>query len=136
MRKIHIVFFLALASALFGENYRFSDRCFDERGVVAFTQKLDDKLYLVLNDLNHKSSKQIEVSRKSSTPTVCGDAVAVCFYGDGKVVLYDYELRPVSEIGLGKGIVPFYSTCGSDGKFLYVYVVQWDDGEPSAQIHL
>lgn len=132
MYKRAIIYFLALASPLLGEDYRFSAGSFDERrGIVAFNQKLGDKLYLVLNDLKHKSSKQIEISGKSSTPTVCGDAVAICSYGDGKIILYDYELRPVFEVVLGKGMDPFYSTYGSDGRFLYVYVLQFDNGASS-----
>jgi len=129
MRKLAFIHLLALVFPVLGENYRFSAGCFDDRrGIVAFTQKIDGKLYLVLNDLERTSKKQIEINQKSSAPTVCGEAVAICYYGDGKIILYNYELQPVSEVVLGKGISPFYSACGSDGRFLYVYVVQFDNG--------
>jgi hypothetical protein len=125
LRFVLCILALTATSAL-ADSFGFSERCFDdERGVVVFTRKTQDKKYLRLNDLTDHSTKEITITRKSSLPIAWKGKVVVCYYETHKISLYDYELKPLSETDLGAGVAPYYSNCSSDGRFLYVYVVQF-----------
>jgi hypothetical protein len=129
MFKLAIACFLALiGQPVIAESYRFSEQCCDQdEGIIVFSQKVHGDLHLCLRNLKDNSIKEITIDDKSSTPVICGGSVIICAYGANKIRLYDHELRELSEVDTEKGSVPFYSACGSSGKFLYVYVVRFDD---------
>jgi hypothetical protein len=129
-RRLPVLFLVLLPALLPGADHRFSQSGFDPvQGIIVFEQRIDKKLYLCLDRLADQSKIKIEISDQSAIPVVCAGAVVICSYGLHKIVLYDYELKLLSELDTGASAVPFYCNRSDDGKFLYVLVLQFPPGK-------
>ncbi|MGI8436471.1 MAG: hypothetical protein ACR2NX_06145 [Chthoniobacterales bacterium] len=92
--------------------------------LLAYSAVVDGHKYLKTRNLGDFSTRELETDSQSSAPVVSDETILVCHYGAHKVTLYDSLLHVLSEVDLGKELIPFYAIFSSKEEFAYVFALR------------